>query len=112
MNAPAAMIGQTAAVAPGTAFDEEVLERYLTGAVPGFAGPMRVEQFQGGQSNPTFLLDTPNARYVLRRKPVGVLLASAHAVDREYRVTRALFEAGLPVPEPLALCEEIGRAHV
>jgi len=107
VNAPAAMIGQTAAVAPGTAFDEAVLERYLTGAVPGFAGPMRVEQFQGGQSNPTFLLDTPNARYVLRRKPVGVLLASAHAVDREYRVTRALFEAGLPVPEPLALCEDL-----
>jgi aminoglycoside phosphotransferase (APT) family kinase protein len=68
---------------------------------------MRVEQFQGGQSNPTFLLHTPDARYVLRRKPAGVLLASAHAVDREYRVTRALFEAGLPVPEPLALCEDL-----
>jgi len=78
-----------------------------TGAIPGFAGSMRVEQFQGGQSNPTFLLHTPDARYVLRRKPAGVLLASAHAVDREYRVTRALFEAGLPVPEPLVLCEDL-----
>jgi aminoglycoside phosphotransferase (APT) family kinase protein len=101
------MIGQTAAVVPGSAFDEAVLERYLTGAIPGFAGSMRVEQFQGGQSNPTFLLHTPDARYVLRRKPAGVLLASAHAVDREYRVTRALFEAGLPVPEPLVLCEDL-----
>lgn len=107
MTAPEAMIGQTAAVKPGSAFDEGVLERYLTGAVSGFSGPMRVEQFQGGQSNPTFLLHTPDARYVLRRKPAGVLLASAHAVDREYRVTRALFEAGLPVPEPLVLCEDL-----
>jgi aminoglycoside phosphotransferase (APT) family kinase protein len=105
---PAAVIGQTEAVAPGTQFNEATLLRYLEGAVPGFSGPMSVEQFQGGQSNPTFLLITPDARYVLRRKPAGVLLASAHAVDREYRVTRALFEAGLPVPEPLVLCEDLG----
>lgn len=108
MSAPAAVIGQTSAVAPGTQFDEAVLLRYLEGAVPGFHGPLAVEQFEGGQSNPTFLLITPTARYVLRRKPAGVLLASAHAVDREYRVTRALFEAGLPVPEPLVLCEDLG----
>ncbi len=107
MSAPAAMIGQTEQVAPGTQFDEARLLRYLEGAVPGFAGPLSVEQFQGGQSNPTFLLNTPDARYVLRRKPAGVLLPSAHAVDREYRVTRALFEAGLPVPEPLVLCQDI-----
>ena len=67
---------------------------------------MRFEQFQGGQSNPTFLLNAASGRYVLRRKPAGVLLPSAHAVDREYRVTRALFQAGLPVPEPLVLCED------
>ena len=104
---PAALIGQTEAVAPGTQFDEARLTRYLESAVPGFAGPIQVSQFQGGQSNPTFLLATPGASYVLRRKPAGVLLASAHAVDREYRITRALFEAGLPVPEPLALCEDL-----
>jgi aminoglycoside phosphotransferase (APT) family kinase protein len=107
MSAPAATIGQTEAVVPGTQFDEATLERYLVGAVPGFSGPMAVDQFQGGQSNPTFLLTTPDAKYVLRRKPAGVLLASAHAVDREYRITRALFEAGLPVPEPLVLCEDL-----
>ncbi len=107
MSAPAATIGQTEAVVPGSQFDEATLERYLAGAVPGFSGPMAVDQFQGGQSNPTFLLTTPDAKYVLRRKPAGVLLASAHAVDREYRITRALFEAGLPVPEPLVLSEDL-----
>nr|WP_314445688.1 phosphotransferase family protein [uncultured Sphingomonas sp.] len=67
---------------------------------------MAVSQFQSGQLNPTFLLTTPLACFVLRGKPAGVLLASTHAVDREYRVTRALLEAGLPVPEPLLLCED------
>ena len=104
---PAAMIGHTVAVAPGAQFDEDRLVRYLEGAISDFHGPLAVAQFQGGQSNPTFLLNTPGGRYVLRRKPAGVLLASAHAVDREYRVTRALFEAGLPVPEPLVLCEDL-----
>lgn len=105
-TAPAAMIGQTVDVAPDTQFDEARLRAYLSGRIPGFSGSMAVSQFQGGQSNPTFLLTTPDESYVLRRKPAGVLLASAHAVDREYRVTRALFEAGLPVPEPLLLCED------
>ncbi len=103
---PAATIGSTVDVASGTAFDEARLAAYLGGAVPGFSGPMQVQQFQGGQSNPTYLLITPDTRYVLRRKPEGVLLKSAHAVDREFRVTRALFGAGLPVPEPLVLCED------
>jgi aminoglycoside phosphotransferase (APT) family kinase protein len=103
---PAATIGGTVDVAANSAFDETRLAAYLSGRIPGFSGPMRVQQFEGGQSNPTFLLSTPDARYVLRRKPAGVLLKSAHAVDREYRVTRALFEAGLPVPEPLVLCED------
>ena len=105
-GAPAATIGSTVDVATNGAFDEAVLEKYLTARVPGFSGPMKVKQFEGGQSNPTFLLETDSAKYVLRRKPPGILLKSAHAVDREYRITRALFEAGLPVPEPLVLCED------
>jgi aminoglycoside phosphotransferase (APT) family kinase protein len=107
MNAqPASYIGSISAVAAGARFDEARLARYLEGAITGFSGPLRVEQFEGGQSNPTYLLTTPDAKYVLRRKPAGILLKSAHAVDREYRVTRALFEDGLPVPEPLVLCED------
>lgn len=103
---PAATIGSTIEVAANSAFDEARLTAYLRGRLSDFSGPMRVHQFEGGQSNPTFLLETPGKRYVLRRKPAGVLLKSAHAVDREFRVTRALFEAGLPVPEPLVLCED------
>ncbi len=106
MNAPAAQIGATVAVAPGSQFDDDRLALYLGGVIPGLTGGIAVHQFQGGQSNPTFLLDTSAGKLVLRRKPAGVLLASAHAVDREYRVTRALFDAGLPVPEPLVLCED------
>jgi aminoglycoside phosphotransferase (APT) family kinase protein len=103
---PAAYLGSTRVVSDGSAFDERRLSQYLEATIPGFRGPMAVEQFEGGQSNPTFLLITPDRKYVLRRKPVGVLLKSAHAVDREYRVTRALFEAGFPAPEPLVLCED------
>ena len=103
---PAAMIGSTVEVAANSAFDEARLAAYLAGSMREFAGPMRIRQFEGGQSNPTFLIETPGKSYVLRRKPAGVLLKSAHAVDREYRVTRALFDAGLPVPEPLILCED------
>lgn len=106
MSAPAAMIGQTEAVPPGTQFDEDRLARYLGGGVPGLAGGITLHQYQGGQSNPTFMIESNVGKLVLRRKPAGVLLASAHAVDREYRITRALFEAGLPVPEPLMLCED------
>ena len=64
--------------------------------VPGFAGPLTVRQFKGGQSNPTYLLETPARRYVLRRKPPGKLLPSAHAVDREFRVISALHAQGFP----------------
>lgn len=103
---PAAYLGSTRALSSGAAFDEEKLAKYLQARIPGFKGPLTVEQFEGGQSNPTFLLITPDRRYVLRRKPAGVLLKSAHAVDREYRVTLALFEAGFPAPEPLVLCED------
>lgn len=103
---PAAYLGSTRVVSDGSAFDERRLSQYLAAQIPDFKGPMAVEQFEGGQSNPTFLLITPDRKYVLRRKPAGVLLKSAHAVDREYRVTRALFEAGFPAPEPLVLCED------
>ncbi|MBA2933854.1 phosphotransferase family protein [Sphingomonas sp. CGMCC 1.13654] len=74
--------------------------------VEGFAGPLRIEQFRGGQSNPTFKLETPGRNYVLRRKPPGLLVKSAHAVDREYRVIAALHGAGFPVARPFALCED------
>ena len=71
-----------------------------------YRGPLTVKQFDGGQSNPTYLLQTAACKYVLRRKPPGVLLKSAHAVDREFRVLSALAKHGFPVPEPLALCED------
>lgn len=86
--------------------DEPRLERYLREHLDGFAGPMTVRQFKGGQSNPTYLLDAASGRYVLRRKPPGKLLKSAHAVDREYRVISALDETGFPVPRPHLLCED------
>ena len=92
-------------VRPGFGFDEARLDRYLRGVLPGYAGPPEVRQFEGGQSNPTYLLSTPAAHYVLRRKPPGTLLPSAHAVDREYRVIAALAAQGrVPVPQALHLC--------
>jgi len=74
--------------------------------VEDFAGPLEILRFAGGQSNPTYQLCTPGRRYVLRRKPPGKLLASAHAVDREFRVMRGLGSAGFPVPHVYALCED------
>ncbi|HXX06967.1 MAG TPA: phosphotransferase family protein [Pseudolabrys sp.] len=82
------------------------LERYLSAQIAGFAGPLVIKQFKGGQSNPTYLLETPARSYVLRRKPPGKLLPSAHAVDREYRVIRALHTQGFPVAEPLVYCAD------
>ena len=93
-------------VTPAHRFDVPRLEAWLREHVRGFAPPLTVRQFKGGQSNPTYLLESPSGRYVLRRKPPGKLLKSAHAVDREYRVIAALFDAGFPVPRPLALCED------
>lgn len=87
-------------------FDEQRLLDYLTSHVESFSGPMSVSQFKGGQSNPTYRLDTDTARYVLRRKPPGKLLKSAHAVDREFRIISALYATGFPVPRPLVLCED------
>lgn len=88
------------------AFDESALTRYMETHVDGFAGPITVKKFKGGQSNPTYLISTPNKKYVLRRKPPGKLLPSAHAVDREYRVMTALGGQGFPVPKTYALCED------
>jgi aminoglycoside phosphotransferase (APT) family kinase protein len=94
-------------------FDERALERYLQQNVEGFSGALAVEQFAGGQSNPTFFLTTGGRRYVLRKKPPGKLLPSAHAVDREYRVITALATTDVPVPRTYCLCEDesvIGQA--
>ena len=87
-------------------FDEQRLSEYMTSHVEGFHGPLSVRQFRGGQSNPTYLLEAGSGRYVLRRKPPGKLLKSAHAVDREFRVISALYGADFPVPRPCALCED------
>lgn len=89
-------------------FDTARLEAWMRAHVEGYRGPLTVEQFGGGQSNPTYRLTTPSGRYVLRRKPPGKLLASAHAVDREYRVVTALGTTGFPVPRTFGLCEDEG----
>lgn len=90
----------------GLEFDVTALERYLQQHLE-VEGPLRVRQFPGGQSNPTYRLDSPVASYVLRRKPPGALLPSAHAVDREYRVMHALAtHTRFPVAKPLLLCED------
>src|SRR5579863_4311422 len=85
-------------------FEVAPLEAWMREHVEGFRGPLMVEQFRGGQSNPTYRLSAPSGRYVLRRKPPGKLLPSAHAVDREYRVISALGTTGFPVPRSYALC--------
>ena len=87
-------------------FDAQALEQYLLAHVEGFQGPMEIKQFEGGQSNPTFQLITPNQRYVLRKQPPGELLPSAHQVDREYRVMHGLWNTDVPVPKMFCLCED------
>jgi aminoglycoside phosphotransferase (APT) family kinase protein len=96
----------TRPVAPAHAFDVERLGEYMSGHVDGFEGLLTIEQFKGGQSNPTFRLAAGNQYYVLRRKPPGVLLQSAHAVEREFRVISALAGTDVPVPLAYALCED------
>ena len=108
-------MGQLNEVTERHRFDIDRLHDYLQRELEGFAGPLQVAQFQGGQSNPTYLLTTPVRRYVMRSKPgpVAKLLPSAHAIEREFRVMRALRTQGIPVPEVLLLCEDedvIGRA--
>jgi len=85
-------------------FDEAALARWMEANVAGYAGPLEVAQFKGGQSNPTYQLITPGKKYVLRRKPPGKLLPSAHAVDREYKVITALATTGFPVAKTYGLC--------
>ena len=87
-------------------FDEQQLLDYLGSQIEEFRGPLSVSQFKGGQSNPTYKLTAASGQYVLRRKPPGKLLKSAHAVDREFRAISALYAAGFPVPRPLLLCED------
>ncbi len=92
------------AVRSGQEIDVARLNTWMEANVEGFAGPLSVSQFNGGQSNPTYKLVTPRQNYVLRRKPPGVLLPSAHAVDREYKVITALHRQGFPAPRTFGLC--------
>ena len=96
----------TSDIREGHAFDVAALETYLCKHIDGFAGPVDVEQFKGGQSNPTYKLNAASGNYVLRRKPPGKLLPSAHAVDREFRVISALHPTGFPVARPYLLCDD------
>ena len=96
----------TREVDPRYALDEGALDAWMRKNVEGYAGPLTLRQFKGGQSNPTYELTTPTRTYVLRRKPPGVLLASAHAMDREFTVISALHAQGFPVARPYALCAD------
>jgi aminoglycoside phosphotransferase (APT) family kinase protein len=87
-------------------FDEGALAEWMKANIADFTGPMEVRQFKGGQSNPTYQLVTPDQKYVMRRKPPGKLLPSAHAVDREFRVISALYPTGFPVARPYGLCSD------
>ncbi len=96
----------TTDVRAALSFETGLLREWMSSHVAHFEGELAVRQFRGGQSNPTYLLESGSGNYVLRRKPPGKLLASAHAVDREYRVISALYAAGYPVPRPFALCKD------
>lgn len=89
-----------------TQLDTESVTAYLSDHLEGFRGPVETQKFNVGQSNPTFRLRTPDRNYVLRRKPPGVLLKSAHAVDREFRVQKALARTNVPVADVYLLCED------
>ncbi|ODU22076.1 MAG: aminoglycoside phosphotransferase [Sphingomonas sp. SCN 67-18] len=107
IDAQSTMVGTTE-VPEKDRLDEARLTAWMAANVAGFAGPIRLSKFKGGQSNPTYRIDTPGAAYVLRRKPFGPLLPSAHAVDREYRVIAALHPTGFPVARPYGLCTDEG----
>lgn len=98
----------TKEVAESHRFDEAALAAWMQANVEGFEGPLEVRQFKGGQSNPTYQLVTPSKKYVMRRKPPGKLLPSAHAVDREFKVISALHPTGFPVAKPYGLCVDEG----
>jgi aminoglycoside phosphotransferase (APT) family kinase protein len=86
--------------------DEAKLTAWMEANVEGFSGPMSVTKFKGGQSNPTYRIESPSGRYVLRRKPFGPLLPSAHAVDREFKVQAGLYKTGFPVARQYGLCTD------
>src|SRR5436305_429870 len=96
----------TKEVAASLRIDVARLESYLTANAEAFEGPLRVTQFRGGQSNPTYMLETPERKYVLRRKPPAKLLPSAHAVDREFKAISALYPQGFPVADPIVYCAD------
>jgi aminoglycoside phosphotransferase (APT) family kinase protein len=98
--------GLTTPVRENHRFDERSLERYLLDRMQGFCGPLIVSQFLTGQSNPTFLLESPAGRFVMRKKPSGEILQSAHQVEREYRIMTALAPTDVPVPRTYLLCED------
>ena len=108
LNDPQSAFSGTREVDPRHALDEAALDAWMRDNVEGYAGPLTIRQFKGGQSNPTYELSTPDRTYVLRRKPPGTLLASAHAVDREFTVISALHAQGFPVARPYALCRDDG----
>lgn len=99
------MVG-TVAVPERDRLDLDRLTAWFDAHVEGFAGPISYTKFKGGQSNPTYRIDTPQRSYVLRRQPFGKLLPSAHAVDREYRAMTGLYPTGFPVPQTFGLCED------
>jgi aminoglycoside phosphotransferase (APT) family kinase protein len=105
IDAQATMTG-TMEVPEQDRLDEAKLTAWFEANVEGFSGPLTMSKFKGGQSNPTYKVTTPGAAYVLRRKPFGTLLPSAHAVDREYRVQAALHDQGFPVSRQFGLCED------
>ncbi len=90
----------------GHSLDAARLSTWLEANVPGFRGPLSIDRFKGGQSNPTYLLSAPSGDCVLRRKPLGDVLPTAHAVDREFRVLQAVEGTGVPVPHVHALCAD------
>jgi aminoglycoside phosphotransferase (APT) family kinase protein len=94
------------AVRPGHEFDIDRLGHYLTNRLEGVSGALTARQFRGGQSNPTFLVEAGDRRFVLRKKPPGQLLPSAHMIEREYRVMHALRESDVPMIRTHLLCED------
>ena len=99
-------IPQLTTIRKGHRFDEKALDEFLRSHISGYQGGLWIQQYEGGQSNPTFLLHTKGDQYVLRKQPPGELLPSAHQVDREYQVMKALAETAVPVPTMYALCED------
>lgn len=101
-----ARLGQTTGVRRGHEIDRDALESYLSSHLDGFRGALEIRQFEGGQSNPTYFLHAASGDYVLRKKPPGQLLPSAHAVEREYRVMTALATSDVPVPQTRVMCDD------